>query len=97
MTTKRMAIAAVLSVSLAAPVLAAEDVTEHETYEKRSMKVETVVPMAPPAAVPAPTRAYEHHDESESTTVERHTAPPPPPAAIVKERTTKSVETEEKN
>ena len=96
MTTMRsMAIAAVFSaVSLAAPVLAAEDVVEHETYEKRSMKVETV-PMAPPATVPAPKRVYEHHDESESTTVERRTITPP--AAIVKERTTNSVETQEKN
>ena len=94
MTTRSMAVAALLSVSLVAPVLAAEDITEHETYEKRSMKIETV-PMAPPAAVPAPTRAYEHHDESESSTVERRTTTPP--AAIVKERTTNSVETQEKN
>jgi hypothetical protein len=58
------------------------------------MKIETV-PMAPPATAPAPTRVYEHHDESESSTVERHTTTPPP--AIVKERTTNSVETQEKN
>jgi len=97
MTTRSMAIAALLSVSLIAPVLAAEDITEHETYEKRSMKIETV-PMAPPATVPAPSRTYEHHDESESTTVEKHTVTPPAaPAAIVKERTTDSVETREKN
>ena len=96
-TTSSMAIAAVLSMSLAAPVLAAEDVVEHETYESRSMKVETV-PMAPPTTVP-PSRVYQHHDESESSTVERHTTTPPaaPPAAIVKERTTNSVETQEKN
>ena len=94
-TTRSMTIGALLSVSLIAPVLAAEDVTEHETYEKRSMKIETV-PLAPPATVPAPSRAYEHHDES--TTVEKHTiTPPAAPAAIVKERTTDSVETREKN
>lgn len=58
------------------------------------MKIETV-PMAPPATVQEPTRAYEHHDSSESTTVERHTTPPP--AAVVKERTTDSVEIHEKN
>ena len=34
-TTTSMAIAAVFSVSLAAPALAAEDVTEHETYAER--------------------------------------------------------------
>jgi hypothetical protein len=89
-----MAIAAVLSMSLAAPVLAAEDVVEHETYESRSMKIETVPMAAPPTTVP-PKRVYEHHDESESSTVERHTVTPP--AAIVKERTTNSVETQEKN
>jgi hypothetical protein len=89
-----MAIAAAFSVSLVAPVLAAEDVVEHETYEKRSMKVETVVPVVPPVA-PAPKRVYEHHDESEASTVERRTITPP--AAIVKERTTDSVETHEKN
>ena len=95
-TTRSMAIAAIFSaMSLAAPVLAAEDVVEHETYEKRSMKVETV-PMAPPAPAPAPKRVYEHHDESESSTVERRTTKTPP-AAIVKERTTDSVEVQEKN
>jgi hypothetical protein len=84
-----MTIAAVLSMSMAAPALAAEDITEHETYEKRTMKIETVpVP-------PAPTRVYEHHDESEST-VERRTTTPPA-AAVVKERTTDSVEVKEKN
>lgn len=88
-TTTRMAIAATISMCLAAPAFAGEDVTEHSTYETRSMKVETV-PMAPPATVPAPARAYEHHDSSESTTVERHTTPPPAP--VVKERTTNSVE-----
>ena len=93
-TTTSMAIAAVFSVSLAALALAAEDVTEHETYEKRSMKIETV-PAAPPVTVPAPNRVYEHHDESESSTVERHTTTPPAP--IVKERTTDSVEIQEKN
>ena len=93
-TTTSLALAAMLSLSLVAPALAAEDVTEHETYEKHSMKIETV-PMAPPAPVPAPTRAYEHHDSSESTTVERHTTPPPP--AVVKERTTDAVETHDNN
>ena len=93
-TTTSLALAALLSAGLVAPVLAAEDVVEHQTYEKRSMKIETL-PMAPPATVPAPTRAYEQHDSSESTTVERHATPPP--AAVVKERTTDSVEIHEKN
>ena len=62
---------------------------ESETYEKRSMKIETV-PVKPP---PAQNRVYEHHDESESTVIERRSATPP--AAIVKERSTNSVETKE--
>jgi hypothetical protein len=85
--------AVVLSASLAAPVLAAEDVVEHETYEKRSMKIETV-PAALTTTTLAPSRVYENH-ESETKTVERHTATPP--AAVVKERTTETVETKEKN
>ena len=90
----RMAIAAVLfSLSLAAPTLAGEDVTEHDTYEKRSMKIETV-PVVPTTTL-APSRVYEHHDESESNTIERHSTTPPAP--VVKERTTESVETKEKN
>ena len=88
-----MALAAVLSLSLAAPALAAEDITEHETYEKRSMKIETGPVAATPTTTLAP-RVYEHH-ESESTTVERHATPPPP--VIVKERTSDSVESNEKN
>ena len=82
-TTKSMAIAALFSL-MAVPALAGEDVTEHDTYEKRSMKIETV-PAATPTTVP-PNRVYEHRDESESTTVERHSATPPAP--VVKERTT---------
>jgi hypothetical protein len=89
-----MTLAAVLSLGLAAPALAAEDITEHETYEKRSMKIETGPVAAAPTTTLAP-RVYEHH-ESESTTVERRVTPPPPPV-IVKERTTNSVESNEKN
>ena len=92
-TTRSMAIAAVLSLSLVAPALAAEDITEHETYEKRSLKIETGPAVAPPTTTLAPSRVYEHHDESESTTVERHSTTPP--AAIVKEKTTDRVETKE--
>jgi hypothetical protein len=89
-----MAIAVLFSLGLAAPTLAGEDVTEHETYEKRSMKIETV-PVAPTTSTLAPGRVYEHHDESESTTVERRSITPP--ASVVKERTRESVETKEKN
>ena len=93
-TAGRIAIAVLFSLSLAAPALAGEDVTEHETYEKRSMKIETV-PVAPTTTTPAPNRVYEHHDESESNTIERHSTTPPAP--VVKERTRESEETKEKN
>ena len=93
-TTSSMAIAVLFSLSLAAPALAGEDVTEHETYEKRSMKIETV-PGVMPTTTLAPSRVYEHHDESESTTIERHSTTPPAP--VVKERTKESVETKEQN
>jgi hypothetical protein len=95
-TTSRMTLAAVLSLSLAAPALAAEDVVEHETYEKRSLKIETGPAAASTTTTLAPRRVYEHHDESESTTVKQRSITPPP-AAVVKERTTDSVETMEKN
>jgi hypothetical protein len=84
-TTRSMAIAALFSLTLAAPALAGEDITEHDTYEKRTMKIETM-PAMPTTTIPAPSRVYEHHDESESTTIERHSATPPAP--VVKERTT---------
>jgi hypothetical protein len=87
--------AAMFSLSLAAPALAAEDIMEHETYEKRSMKIETVPAAPATTTIPAPSRVYEHHDESETKTIERHSATPPAP--MVKERTTESVETKEKN
>jgi hypothetical protein len=90
-----MAIAAVLSLSLVAPALAAEDIIEHETYEKRSLKIETGSAVATPTTTLAPSRVYEHHDESESTTIEKHSTTPPP--AVVKERTRDSVETKQTN
>jgi hypothetical protein len=86
-TTTRIAIAAVFSLTLVAPALAGEDVTEHDTYEKRSMKIETVPAMPTPTTQP-PSRVYEHHDESESTTIEKHSVIPPAP--VVKERTSES-------
>lgn len=97
-TTSSMAIAALFSLSLAAPTLAGEDVVEHESYEKRSMKIETVPAAAPTTTTQAPSRVYRHHDESESSTIERHSNTPPVPVApVVKERTRESTETKEVN
>ena len=44
----------------------------------------------------APSRTYEHH-ESEETTIEKKSAPVAAPAHVVKERTTDSVDTKERN
>jgi hypothetical protein len=89
-----MAIAALFSITLATPALAGEEVTEHETYEKRSMKIETVPAM--PTPIPqAPSRVYEDRNESESTTIERHSATPPAP--VVKTHTRQTEETKVEN
>ena len=92
-TTGNIAIAALFSLTLVAPALAAEDITEHETYEKRTMKIETVPAMA--TTTLPPSRSYQHHEESESTTVERHSATPPVP--VVKERSRETTETKVEN
>jgi hypothetical protein len=84
---------AAFAVALASPVLAGEEVREHETYEKRTMKIETV-PLVTTTTAP-PNRVYEHREE-ETTTMERRTAQPPPaPAPVVKERSSETVHTEE--
>jgi hypothetical protein len=68
----RILLAALLAVGGLGVAFAGETVTEHETYEKRSMKIEPVVP-------PADTRTYE---ETETSRVERPRAP------VVQERRT---------
>jgi hypothetical protein len=70
-----------LATSVAIRAFAGEDVTEHDTYEKRTMKVETV-PVQPTTTLP--NRVYEHHEET--TTVERRAVTPPAP--VVEEHRT---------
>lgn len=70
-----------LATGVAIRAFAGEDVTEHEIYEKRSMKIETV-PAQPTTTLP--NRVYEHHEET--TTVERRSNVTPPP--VVQERRT---------
>jgi hypothetical protein len=70
-----------LATSVVIRAFAGEDVTEHETYEKRSMKIETV-PVQPTTTLP--NRVYEHHEET--TTVERRSNVTPPP--VVEEHRT---------
>lgn len=77
MKTTACAMATTLALGLALPVFAGETVTEHETYEKRSSKVETI----PPPAV------TERRTE-ETTETSRTDSPPRNPPTIVEKRTT---------
>ena len=82
-----------LALGLAAPALAGETVTEHETYEKRSMKVET---MGATTTTTRPGRVTENsYEETETRKVERVPAPTVEkrttveiPAPTVREKTT---------
>jgi hypothetical protein len=89
-----------LVLGLTAPALAGESVTEHETYEKRSMKVETM--QAPPTTTTRPGRVTENtYEETETRRVEQ----PAPrvekrttvevPAPSVREKTVERTETED--
>jgi hypothetical protein len=75
--TTACAMATTLALGLALPVFAGETVTEHDSYEKRSMKVETI----PPPAV------TERRTE-ETTETSRTDSPPRNPPTIVEKRTT---------
>jgi hypothetical protein len=87
-----------LALCLAAPVIAGETVTEHETYEKRSMKVET---MGATTTTTRPSRVEREstYEETETRRVERAPAPTVEkrttievPAPIVREKTTERTE-----
>ena len=89
----RSACAAMLAVGLAAPVaFAGETVTEHENYEKRSMKIETI----PPPRVEE-NRTYEESTRRETerrpSEVEVEKKTRTQDGAVIKEKRT--VETEE--
>jgi hypothetical protein len=88
-----------LALGFAAPVIAGETITEHETYEKRSMKVET---MGVTTTTTRPGRVTENvYEETETRRVER--VPPPvvekrttiEPGPTVREKTRERIETEE--
>jgi len=83
-----------LALGLAAPALAGESVTEHETYEKRSMKVET---MGATTTTTRPGRVTENSYEEKTETRRVEQAPAPTvekrttveiPAPTVREKTT---------
>jgi hypothetical protein len=81
------------------PAWAGETVTEHETIEKRSMKVETVP--AQPTTTTRPARVVEQYQETETRRVEQQ---PPTierrttvevPAPTVREKTIERTETDD--
>ena len=87
----------VLALGVSVAALAGETVTEHETYEKRSMKVET---MQAPTTTTVPGRTVERTVEETETTrtdrprvVEKHTTVVPGP--VVRERKTEKIETDD--
>jgi hypothetical protein len=90
-----------LAFGLTTPAVAGETVTEHETYEKRSMKVET---MGATTTTTRPSRVERTYEETETRRVEQAPAPKvvekkttvvgvPPP--VVREKTTEHTETED--
>jgi hypothetical protein len=92
MITMRRACATLLALGLVVPFAwAGETVTEHETYEKRSMKVEPVPP--PPADGSAVERTETSRTDSERrdapAEVERKTTVVPGP--VIKEKKTETV------
>jgi len=93
MITIRQACATLLALGLAVPfAYAGETVTEHDTYEKRSMTVEPVPP-PPPADSTVTERTETSRTESErrpaNVEVERKTTVVPGP--VIKEKKTETV------
>jgi len=93
--TTRYTWVTLLAVGLAVPAaFAGETVTEHESYEKRSMKIETI----PPPRVQE--RAVEETETTRTETerrpadaqIEKRTTVVPGP--VIREKTTEQVETE---
>ena len=92
MTTKQVC-ATLLALGLAVPfAYAGETITEHESYEKRSMKVEPVPP-PPPADTTVTERTETSRTESErrpaNVEVERKTTVVPGP--VITEKKTETV------
>jgi hypothetical protein len=83
-----IALGGLLAFACAGPVLAGETVTEHETYEKKSMKVETIPPPAKTERTVEETETSRVQRERPPVVEERRTIVPGP---TVKEKT---VETE---
>ena len=88
----RILLAAALVLACIAPVLADETVTEHDTYEKRSMKVETVPPATKTERSVEETTTGRVDRPRETVTEERKTVEP---GTVVHERKTEKTETDE--
>lgn len=79
-------LAGTIALGLSVPAFAGETVTEHETYEKRSMKIE---PVPPPVVDQRTTEETETtRTERGPAVVEKHTTVVPGP--VVRERKTET-------
>ena len=89
---KTVALGGLIALACAGPVLAGESVTEHETYEKRSMKIETIPP-------PPPAKTERTVEETETSRIQRERPPVVEerrtivPGPTVKEKTVEETET----
>ena len=77
-----------LALGVAGVAVAGETVTEHETYEKRSMKVEPVPPPSSEGTVEERTETSRTQRER-PTVIEKHTTVVPGP--VVREKKTETV------
>ena len=91
---KRSAWALLLAAGLVAPAFADETITERESYEKRSMKIETIPPprVEENTTVEETTRRETERRPAE-VEVEKRTRIEPGP--VIKEKKTETVETED--
>jgi hypothetical protein len=91
MITIRQACATLLALGLAVPfAYAGETVTEHESYEKRTMKIEPVPP-PPPADTTVTERTETSRTESDRRPVEVERKTTVVPGPVIKEKKTETV------
>ena len=96
MITIRQACATLLALGLAVPIAyAGETVTEHESYEKRSMKVETIPPPAPRVEERTQEETTRMETERRPADVEIEKRTTVEPGKVIKEKKTETVEEED--
>lgn len=90
--TSRILPATVLALACVAPAIAGETVTEHDTYEKRSMKVETLPPAQTTERTTEETTTGRVDRPRDTIVEERKTVEP---GTVVRDRKTEKTETDE--